>query len=316
MRIDGVKTGFPQLDLILAEILSLWPQHERYLRKNISERDFELLEFSELLSQIISKKVSFGRMSLASLAADYRFLCESIVLPEELFFRRHGRYRLSSFEEADKTVYSDREFMTKYMNGLLLSDVIWVNHCRCMMNYSKVFLEMLTQGSRLLEIGPGHGLLLYLATLSSNVASINAWDVSDASLKLAEETITCLSTTPVSFEKRNIYDHTILTPQHSNSFDAIVLSEVLEHLERPFDAIKVLYHLAKPGGLVWINVPANSPAPDHLYLVTDIAEPIALLKEGGFEIEATFVFPTTGATVETAKAKKLTSNCVIIGRKP
>jgi hypothetical protein len=35
------------------------------------------------------------------LVDDYRFLCETIVLPEELHFRRHGSYRLSKFADAD-----------------------------------------------------------------------------------------------------------------------------------------------------------------------------------------------------------------------
>src|SRR5205085_1371454 len=141
--------------------------HERYLRVNVGERDEALLGFSEELSAIVcalgrGHAGDEGQDGLASLVADYRFICEKIVLPEELYFRRHGTYRLKTFEEAYRTVYSDRAFMTRYMNGLLVTDVIWINHCRCMMNYRQDFLPRLKPGASLLEIGPGHGLLLYL----------------------------------------------------------------------------------------------------------------------------------------------------------
>jgi 2-polyprenyl-3-methyl-5-hydroxy-6-metoxy-1,4-benzoquinol methylase len=314
---SAVSTGRRNFDLVLDAILKSWPQHERYLRVNIAEREGELLDFSEELSAIICKLGREGHDGLSSLVEDYRFICEKIVLPEELYFRRNGTYRLRTFEEAFRTVYSDRAFMTRYMNGLLVTDVIWINHCRCMMNYRKEFLPMLREGASLLEIGPGHGLLLYLADAMKNVSTVTAWDVSDASLALAASTLeTMAAQRPVTFEKRNIFDASIMNPEFAGLFDGIVLSEVLEHLEDPLKAIEVLHHVCKPGGLVWINVPANSPAPDHLYLVSDISEPVALMKQAGFEVVAEHFYPTSGTTAEKAKAKKLTANCVIIARKP
>lgn len=304
-------------DIVVQAIIKSWPQHERYLRVNIAERDAELLAFSELLSEIVCRLGRESHGGLESLVEDYRFICQKIVLPEELYFRRHGTYRLKTFEEAFRTVYSDREFMTRYMNGLLVTDVIWINHCRCMMNYRKEFLPMLPEAASLLEIGPGHGLLLYLADAMQNVKQVTAWDVSDASLALAASTLkTMAAKRPVTFEKRNIFDTSIMNPEFAGLFDGIVLSEVLEHLEYPLKAIEVLHHVCKPGGLVWINVPANSPAPDHLYLVSDISEPVALVKQAGFEVVSERFYPTSGTTAEKAKARKLTANCVIVARKP
>jgi 2-polyprenyl-3-methyl-5-hydroxy-6-metoxy-1,4-benzoquinol methylase len=316
LETTDLATGRPRFDHILAAVICNWPKHERYLRTNVGERDDRLLDFSDTLSDIIIRLGAKHQGGLASLVDDYRFLCEKIVLPEELHFRRHGRYRLTSFEDAYRTVYSDREFMTRYMNGLLVSDVIWINHCRCMMHYAQAFLPMLPNDAKLLEIGPGHGLLLYLAETAPQLGAVTAWDISDASLALAQSTLDLLGARrAVTFEKRNIFDDAILAPEFTGLFDGIVLSEVLEHLEDPLRAIKVLHHLCRPGGHVWINVPANSPAPDHLYLVNDISEPVALAREAGFDIVAEKVFPTSGATVEQAKAKKLTTNCVIVGRR-
>lgn len=302
---------------MVTSILQHWPQHERYLRVNIGERDDRLLAFSEQLAGIICDLADKTHNGLEGLVKDYRFLCEEIVLPEELHFRRHGSYRLTSFEDAFETVYSDKHFMTRYMNGLLVSDVVWINHCKCMMTYADDFLPDLTKAADLLEIGPGHGLLLYLSDAADNLGSVTAWDISDASLDLAAQTLDVLQAKrPVHFQKRNIFDPEIMGPDCADRFDGVVFSEVLEHLEAPQQALDVLFHICRPGGKVWINVPANSPAPDHLYLVNDASEPADLARSSGFEVVDIAVYPTSGATLERAKKQKLTVNCVITAQKP
>ena len=308
---------YPHFAKIVAEILRQWPQHERYLTTNLGEREPALLAHSERLSQMIWTLGAEKPDGFASLISDYRFLCEKIVLPEELFFRRNGRYRLTNFEDALRTVYNDAPFMTRYMNGLLISDIMWINHCRCMMHYVQQYLPSLRENADLLEIGPGHGLLLYLADGAKNVARTTAWDVSDASLALAAHTLKTLDAKrPVTFEKRNIFEPAIMAKENEGLFDGVVLSEVLEHLEEPLRAIQVLYHLCRPGGRVWINVPANSPAPDHLFLVNKPDEAAELVKQAGFEVADAASYPTSGTTLERAVRQKLTVNCVVVGRKP
>ena len=314
MLLEDRHTSF---DTILSAVLDIWPSHRRYLDVNLAQRDAAFLDFSETLSHLILQIARGAGYDLTTLAQDYRYLCEEIVLPEEFHFRRHGSYRLKTFEEAFRTVYANKPFMTRYMHGLILSDVLWLNHCKCMQHYVQSFLTALPAQSSLLEIGPGHGLLLALAEQSPNLRDITAWDVSDASLLLAAKALEAVgSKRNVSFSKRDIFDPSILEAATANSFDAIVLSEVLEHLEHPQQAVDVMFHLTRKGGRVWINVPANSPAPDHLYLVSDIGQPAALLANAGFVVEAQETFPTSGTTMEKAMRQKLTFNCVLVGRKP
>jgi 2-polyprenyl-3-methyl-5-hydroxy-6-metoxy-1,4-benzoquinol methylase len=308
---------YPDLSALLELELSAWPEHAPYLKKSIDGRDPELMSFSDKLSKLVLRLAATIDGGAAALAADYRFLCEKIVLPEELHFRRHGRYRLEKFEDALATVYANTAFMTRYMNGLLMSDVLWVNHCRGLQHYATRFLPSLRPGAHLLEIGPGHGLLLYLASEASNVGKISAWDVSAASLKMSAHALDVLGAKrPVTFESRNIFDPSIMSKENEGLFDAVVLSEVLEHLEHPEQAIKVLLHLCKPGGRVWINVPANSPAPDHLYLVNEPAEAERLVQSVGFNVVDAAHFPMTGVTLERAIKQKLTITCIVAAEKP
>ena len=49
-------------------------------------------------------------------------------------------------------------------------------------------------------------------------------------------------------------------PYPDNAFDAVILSEVLEHIERDVDGLREIYRVLKPGGVVAITVPhANYP---------------------------------------------------------
>src|SRR5262249_50217938 len=155
--------------------------------------------------------------------------------------RRHDSYRLKTFEDALQ-VYDDALFMTRYMNGLLVSDVLWVNHCRGLQHYAEVYLNGLNFGAQLLEIGPGHGLLLYLAAKNPRIGDLFAWDISQRSLDMSRHAVTALGATkPVRFEMRNILDNSIMEPRNANLFDGIVFSEVLEHLEEPDKAIRALF---------------------------------------------------------------------------
>lgn len=308
------RQAYPQFAALLDAIISEWPKHHKYLARNISERTPDELAFSEGLSKMVAALADETPGGLQSLASDYRFISEQIILPEELHFRRHGEYRLKTFAEAVEQVYSRADYMKRYMNGLLITDVIWINHCRSMEHYSKRFLPMIRENGDLLEIGPGHGLLLALATREKRVGTLTGWDVSEGSLATARHSLAALSPgVAVTFKLRDIFaeDRT-----DDEGFDAIVFSEVLEHLENPEEAVRVVYRLCRPGGLVWINVPANSPAPDHLYLVRHPDEASDLLRSVGFEIVERANFAMSGTTYERAIADKLTISCVIVAKRP
>src|SRR5262249_40556323 len=166
-------------------------------------------------------------------------------------------------------------------------------------------------------IGPGHGLLLYLATQNQNVEKLVAWDVSQSSLEMSKRALGALGTAkPVHFEMRDILDSSIMDMRYASLFDGIVFSEVLEHLEEPEKAIEALFHLCKPSGRVWINVPANCPMPDHLYLVREPKQAEDLVRGLGFDVVDTAQFPMTGVTLERAIRQKLTMSCIIVARRP
>jgi 2-polyprenyl-3-methyl-5-hydroxy-6-metoxy-1,4-benzoquinol methylase len=309
-------TRHPHLDTLVSHVLSNWPEHRRVVEKSMADRDEGLMSHSDRLCDLICRLSAEEGLDLKDLASSYRFLCEKIVLPEELHFRRNGSYRLSRFEDAVTQVYGDREFMARYMKGLLVSYVLWLNHANAIRHYAERFLPGLPQGTRLLEVGPGHGLLMYLAAQRPEVATLTGWDVSQSSLEMTRRALVRLGVgRDFDLQEMNIFD-VAARAELEGRFDAIVMSEVVEHLENPSPALEILLRLLTPGGKIWINVPANSPAPDHLYLLRNPAEASDLVRSSGFEVVEAESFPVAGASLERAIKKELTISCVVVGQRP
>ena len=302
---------------IVSRVLSQWPEHLKFLRLSFAGRPQSLLRATEMIAEMILRLTTTAPHGLDGMVADYRFLCERIVPPEEMHFRRYGNYRLTSFQDAVEQVYANAPFMARYMYGLLVSDALWINHANALDHLNAVYLPMIATGGRHLEVGPGHGLLMCLAARSPQIACLDGWDISETSLAHTQRALAAFGINrPVNLMVRDLFSEEVLAPENSGKFDSIVLSEVLEHLEHPLIALRSLYYLAKPGGVIWVNVPANAPAPDHIFLLRHPDQAAALVTESGFKVAATAAFPQAGVSLDRAIRQQLAVSCVVIGRKP
>lgn len=299
---------YPSLRTTVDEVLRIWPEHRRYCETRFRNDDDAFLRRTEEFATLALANVGD---SLSRYVEDYRWMSERF-LEEEMFFQREGRYRLSTFKEAYDEVYSDHEFMGKYMRGLLISQVIWDPHARAFDTFREEFLPALPEGTSYLEVGPGHGFFLYFASRAANIARLEAWDVSTASIL---ETREALKTLGVTRDIALVQQDVMQAPSRREEFDAAVISEVLEHLERPDLALRSLHAALKPGGRIFIHVPINSPAPDHIYLWRSSEEFSKFVEDQGFRIDVSHDFPVTGYTLERAVKYNASISCVIIGTK-
>lgn len=288
----------PDLAGLAACLLETWPQHEGYLGKSFPAEEDRA--FGQELAAMIIRLAGDG---LARLCADYRWTCERLV-EEEIHFRRCGTYRLSRFEDAAREVYDRPDFMAPYLNGLLLSQLLWAHHRGVMAHYRDRFLA--EGGGRHLEVGPGHGLLLHLAAGSGRFDSLTGWDVSPTSLRRTAEALDRLGSTGVALGCQDLR-----SPPSGTRFDSIVVSEVLEHLEDPAAALRALAGLLAPGGRLFLNVPVNSPAPDHIHLFATPEEVVGLVEAQGLRVEDAAFFPVTGYSLERARKTRSTISCAV-----
>ncbi len=235
--------------------------------------------------------------------------CQKL-LDEELHFRRNGTYRFSKISDVIEQIYNKQSYMQPYLNGLLLSQVMWSNHATVFDYYMRHFLPRLANDTRHLEVGPGHGLFLYFAQQSPNISSVTGWDISETSIK---ETQAALQTLGAHKDNLSLQVTDIMSPpKDAGQFDSIVLSEILEHIEDPHTALKTIKKHLSPKGLLFVNVPINSPAPDHIYLLETPEQSLNLVKDAGYTIIDHGFFTTGNVPLEKAQKNKITISAVII----
>jgi 2-polyprenyl-3-methyl-5-hydroxy-6-metoxy-1,4-benzoquinol methylase len=307
LAIDKLS-AYPNTKRIVDEVLSVWPEHLGYCEARFRADDDTFERRMDETSGLILKNVGD---QLRLYCQDYRWMCEEF-LNEEIHFRRTGAYRLSTFEEAYREVYSDPNYMGRYVRGILISQLIWEPHARAFDFFRTTFLPRLPENGEYLEVGPGHGLFLYYAAQAPNLARLEAWDVSQSSIA---ETRAALKRLGVTRDISIVEQDVLKAPSRHAEFDGAVISEVLEHLERPELALRSLHAALRPGGRIFINAPINSPAPDHIYLWETSESLVQMIEAQGFVCEETRLFPVTGATIENAVRKQLSVSVIVIGRK-
>jgi 2-polyprenyl-3-methyl-5-hydroxy-6-metoxy-1,4-benzoquinol methylase len=302
-----VSEAYPATRRVVEAVLDAWPEHEKYIHRSFSGRDDGLLGTTELLADAA---LTLAGDRLPIIAEHYRWTCDRL-REEELFFHREGHYRLSTFAEADAEVYSNVDYMERYMDGLLLSQVLWFNHAASCHFFLSETPQLLRPDGAYLEVGAGHGLMMYLALRDFGLAEATAWDLSTVSLDQTRGALSLLGFEDAHFAAQNMMEP---LPE-GTTFDLVVLSEILEHLEDPISAMRRVRPLvAAEGGLVFVNVPINSPSPDHLYLMETPDDARALLTESGFEIVVDGFFATQGVPLDRALRNRISISACMIGR--
>lgn len=298
-ELNEILAGRPNTQSVVDAVLQVWPEHAAYLTKSMKPRSPAMLDATETAAAAVARLTQGWE---AKAAEDYRWTCDRL-REEELFFHREGRYRLSTFADAMAEVYSNHDYMARYVNGLLLTQVLWYNHVATFEMFLNRVIGAADAPFDYLEVGPGHGLMLYLAAASPWSRHVEGWDVSSVSLR---ETRTALDTLgvdkPVALTEVDILQAT--PPQRR--YDLIVISEVLEHLERPDVALRFLRAAMADNGRIFINVPLNSPSPDHIYLLTSEDEVRSLVEGAGFRVEAIEMYATQAKRLTFALENRIT----------
>ena len=141
------------------------------------------------------------------------------------------------------------------------------------------------------------------------MTSLTGWDISPTSIEATRAAVLRMKVSqPVDLAVNDI-----LQPQgEACRFDVVTMCEVLEHLEKPEAALTAVRRLMAPGGRLFVSVPINSPAPDHIYLLRTPEEAAELLQRNGFDILGADSFPTGGYALERAKRLGVTISCALI----
>jgi ubiquinone/menaquinone biosynthesis C-methylase UbiE len=154
--------------------------------------------------------------------------------------------------------------------------------------YEQLFSLLPKDGIRILEIGSGGGFAV--EQIKKAKCLYFPLDIPHSNLNEINKR-TDVKIYPVSGDAFHL-------PLQDNSFEAIILSEVLEHLEFPMDALKEMTRVLKPGGKLLISVPykekityqicvhCNQPTPTHAHFHSfDEKKLTEWVKESGLSLQ-------------------------------
>lgn len=280
------------------------PRHRAVLDEGLAQLlDPERADLGRYVAHLAQQGLSLSRM------ADCYLTLVDDILREQIHFRRHRAYRHSTYAEVAASVYDDPDYMTRYMVGLGLSTYVWPNHV-AMRRFAERTMPP-GRGGGYLEVGPGHGLaFLHAMTLGGYGAYVGV-DVSATSLELTRSLLV---------SRRGPLPPTV-TLHHGDfleqdvpgaPFDAIVLGEVIEHVEQPLAFLRRAVALAGPDTWLHVTTCVNSPAIDHIYLFGTDAEVEAMLAEAGLDVQDRLLLGHATRTLEQSRADKLPINVAYV----
>lgn len=252
---------------------------------------------------------------LEEVVRSYRVVVED-TLREQLFFRRHRRYRHQRFADVAGSVYFSPEYMGRYMRGLAVTSFLWPNHA-AIRHHFEWTLDRLPgllgagpRSGRYLEVGPGHGFYMAAAMRRRVCRTYLGVDLSPTSVALTREML-ARTRSDAAWEVReaDFSDATLEGP-----FDLVVMGEVLEHVEDPLTILRRARALTAPSGITFLTTCANSPATDHIYLFRNADEVDALCARAGFQVVERLVLPYHGKTIDESIAEALPVNIALVLR--
>jgi SAM-dependent methyltransferase len=203
-----------------------------------------------------------------------------------------GRYLLSSEREALEQVYQNKDvFGAYYLSGLLLSEALWPNHHKLGCAFTDSFLTLLSSKSKVLEVGVGTGFHLYHLKNRRPDIAYEGVDISDYAIEFARKfAFGDKERLPgnYSFYRQ---DATKGLDCRDETYDAVILGEVLEHVEDPESLLKEMARVARKISPMFITTVVFAANIDHIYLFEKADDIRKLFTKTPWDVEREWVLP-------------------------
>jgi 2-polyprenyl-3-methyl-5-hydroxy-6-metoxy-1,4-benzoquinol methylase len=199
--------------------------------------------------------------------------------------------------------------MTEYLDGLALTYAMWPNHARMLQFYVTSFVPLIPADGRVLEIGPGHGLLASVLLRQRSDIHYVGVDISPRSISYSAAAFAAagIAEDRVQLVAADANESTPLL--RGERFESAVCCEVLEHVDDPGSLLRSLGAQVHSRAPAFLSTVANMEAEDHVYLFHDVDDIRALLGTNGFMIESDQPLELAGS--ETMVPKPLNYSAIV-----
>jgi 2-polyprenyl-3-methyl-5-hydroxy-6-metoxy-1,4-benzoquinol methylase len=288
---------------------------ERILRKNPMHRRALTSAITKLEKQELDQLDGYLDFCFNACRLDADYLCDcyltivSDTLREQIYFQEHKKYRHGSFADVANDVYFNGDYMRRYMYGLAVTSFLWPNHH----NIMRFFRRTLPRDRKgtYLEIGPGHGFFFKTAMEESSYDEFEGLDISETSVSQTRRIIDFYGT--AKGVKAQIVQRDFLEGDiPPASCDAVVMGEVLEHVERPDIFMKRIAEVAKKDAWIFVTTCCNAPAIDHIFLFRSAAEVEKLFADAGLEVTESLILPCEGQPLQKCIDEQLPVNVAYV----
>jgi len=206
-------------------------------------------------------------------------------------FFKSGHYAITDFDSIRRDLYDDAEKMKdSYLIALMFSYLFSPNYVAFFAFFRRNALPRASATRSVADIGCGHGVYLVNMLLASPGSKGIGVDISPGSLATAARLL--------DFHRidRSRHELTLGDLQGGldlpgGSQDLVTCFEVIEHLERPAEALAELRRLLGPGGTLCLSTAIRMESVDHIHLFRTPEEVRALIAGAGLTIVSDEVIP-------------------------
>lgn len=293
-----------ELDRLIGQIRVRNPMHHRFVVRSAGQLSpEERARLETYLGFCLARGLSIENI------CDAYITVVNDTLREQAFFRKHGRYRFSTFAEVAGSVYFDDAYMSKYMYGLAISSFLWPNHLDLLRYFERTLPR--NKPGRYLEVGPGHGYFMMTALRGSAFDDFVGVDISHTSV---DQTAAILAHfAPEEARAAKLIQADFLNCDLSEAaFSAVVMGEVLEHVESPRAFLDRIRQCAAPDAHIYITTCLNAPAVDHIALFETPEQLEGLFRASGLRIQDQLLRPYEGQTLAESLTKRLPVNVAYV----
>lgn len=307
---DTIQEKAPNFHELVEKIKELNPFQKKAIERILEGGDDRYLAFAE--SVVTRMLEAVGRGPCFDYLAETYLWYTKLLRIEEMFYAKEKKYRYESYQEVYDKVYNNDDYMFDYVVGLGLTQPLWANHYKVFRFFLDEFVPMISDAKTGAEIGVGHGLFHSEAMRGAPELRTTLLDVSRTALSMTRNMIAATGLDP---ERATpvIADIQKDIPLEDGSLDALLMGELIEHIEDGKGVMSRMVRKMSRDGCCYFSTAANAPAEDHILLFTNTGEIRAFAQECGWRIVKEKTFTINDMDLEKAEKELRTINyCAVL----